>query len=167
MAEQGKEPTTRRAPRALGSLESLLMGVLWEAPSDLSVQEVCDRLGPGHHYKTVMTVLNRLVEKDLLARELNGRAYHYRATHDRDSFLHDAAGELVREYVESYGPGSEAHLAQAVGVTVPRQPVASPGASPLQPAGDDRPSPLVLALIAAVILETVLLLLPRGKSGKR
>ena len=61
-----------------------------------------DRLGGGN-YKTVMTVLNRLVEKEMLTRELDGRAYRYHPAHGRDEFLRAAADGLVRGYVEAFG----------------------------------------------------------------
>ena len=63
------------------------MAVLWNTEQDLLVQEVVDRLEPGHNYKTVMTVLNRLVDKELLERKLDGRAYRYRTQQGRDDFL--------------------------------------------------------------------------------
>ena len=156
---------SRRARGALGALESRLMDVLWGAASELSVQGVCDALGPGHNYKTVMTVLNRLVEKGLLARELDGRAYRYRPSQSRPQFLRSAAAELVRGYVDAYGPDAAAHLASAVGTGPPPHAPPRPDAPATAAlggwAGEHR-SPLRLLLIVAVLL----FLLTRARRGR-
>ena len=58
-----REETERKTPvTTLGPLETRLMDAAWTAGRSLSVQDVVDRLG-GANYKTVMTVLNRLVRE--------------------------------------------------------------------------------------------------------
>ena len=156
---------SRRARGALGALESRLMEVLWGSASELSVQGVCDALGPGHNYKTVMTVLNRLVEKRLLTRELDGRAYRYRPSQSRPQFLRSAADELVRGYVDAYGPDAAEHLASAAGTEAPSQAPPQPEARPAMAFGGwggEQRSPLRLLLIVAVLL----LLLTRALRGR-
>lgn len=118
-SENGTEP--RKGVKGLGSLEAQLMAALWESPAQLSVQEVCDRLGPDHNYKTVMTVLNRLVDKELLERELDGRAYKYRPRQTRDQFLESVAEEIVQGYVTAYGTNAAHHLSAAVGSAAPAE----------------------------------------------
>ena len=156
-----------RARGALGALEARLMEALWGSASELSVQGVSDALGPGHNYKTAMTVLNRLVEKGLLERELDGRAYRYRPTHPREEFLRSVADELVREYVEAYGAASGAHLTQAIDAAIPRPdapptpPTPEAPASP-QPYTDDEPETRsklwpVIAIAAALQIVTFVL----------
>ena len=107
------------------------MDAAWSAERPLSVQEVADGIGGGN-YKTVMTVLNRLVEKDLLAREMSGRAYRYRPAMLRASFLRAAADGLVRDYLASFGQDAASHLAEAAGASAP-QPPAVPQAPPPPP----------------------------------
>lgn len=108
----------RKTPvTSLGPLETRLMDVAWSERRSLSVQEVVDRLGGGN-YKTVMTVLNRLVEKEMLVRELDGRAYRYLPTQERGAFLRAAADGLVRGYIEAYGDGAASYLADAARATV-------------------------------------------------
>ncbi|MCI0816048.1 MAG: BlaI/MecI/CopY family transcriptional regulator [Chloroflexi bacterium] len=161
---------SRRARGALGALETRLMEALWGSDSELSVQGVSDALGPGHNYKTVMTVLNRLVEKGLLMRELDGRAYRYRPSQSRPQFLRSAADELVRGYLDAYGPEAAAHLASAAGAApAPQSP---PASAPPQPDPDAsmafggweavQRSPLRLLLIAAAVL----FLLTRSRRGR-
>ena len=127
-AEEGQEH--RRAVRVLGTLESQLMDVLWDVtPTELSVQDVCTALGAGHNYKTVMTVLNRLVEKELLDRRLDGRAYRYRPHSSRREFLRSVANELVHGYMQAYGADAAPHLASALRTAAPDTPVSNAGAS--------------------------------------
>ena len=98
------------------------MEALWGSSPELSVQDVSEALGPGHNYKTVMTVLNRLVEKELLSRQLDGRAYRYRPRQTRTEFLRSAADELVRGYLEAFGDDAADHLAGAAGAAAQPEP---------------------------------------------
>lgn len=99
--------------RPLGSLETRLMNAVWDAPARLTVQGVCDALGDGHNYKTVMTVLNRLVAKGLLRRALQGKAFRYSPGLSRDAYLRGLADDFIRQYVETYGPAAATHVAEA------------------------------------------------------
>ena len=108
-----QEATERKTQvTSLGPLETRLMDVAWSAGRPLSVQEVVDRLG-GANYKTVMTVLNRLVEKKMLKRELDGRAYRYLPMQEREAFLRAAAVGVVRGYIEAFGDDAASLLADA------------------------------------------------------
>ncbi len=130
MAPAEEQQEHRRAVRVLGTLESQLMDVLWDVtPKELSVQDVCTALGPGHNYKTVMTVLNRLVEKDLLVRQLDGRAYRYRPRSSRREFLRSVADELVHGYMEAYGADAAPHLASALQMAAPETAASGAAAS--------------------------------------
>ena len=95
--------------RVLGPLEAEIMRVMWQTRSPLTVREVLERLNDGRDaplaYTTVMTVMARLAEKDVLRRELNGRGYQYVAA------VPDEASIAVRTVVRDFG---EAALAQFV-----------------------------------------------------
>jgi predicted transcriptional regulator len=127
---QQNENRSGHGVRGLGALEALLMEALWGADAPLTVQEVVEALGAGHNYKTVMTVLNRLVEKELLGRALDGRAYRYHPQQLREQFLRSVADELVHGYLEAYGAPSGSHLAEAVDAVVPRAPTQSSAEAP-------------------------------------
>ncbi|MBM3941138.1 MAG: BlaI/MecI/CopY family transcriptional regulator, partial [SAR202 cluster bacterium] len=118
---------SRTGGRTLGSLESRLMNTLWDSSSELTVQEVCDRLG-GRNYKTIMTVLNRLVDKGMLVRQLHGRAFRYLPRMNRNAFLRGAADDIVENYVQSFGPQAIPHMTAAL-AAVASQPGHQPAAA--------------------------------------
>jgi predicted transcriptional regulator len=97
------------ATRGLGSLEAEVMQVMWAAREPLTVRQVLERLNRGRRpalaYTTVMTVMARLADKEILRRELDGRGYKY------EPAVADAAAIAVREVVRDFG---EAAVAQFV-----------------------------------------------------
>lgn len=74
------------AMRALGELEERLMTILWEE-HPLSVRDVCSRMKRSKlAYTTVMTTLDRLHKKGLLARTKQGNAFLYLPAIDRAEY---------------------------------------------------------------------------------
>ena len=63
--------------RPTGALEGQVMAYLWATDGPATPAEVHQAVAPDLAYTTVMTVLTRLWEKDLLSRESRGRAYAY------------------------------------------------------------------------------------------
>ncbi|MGK2929493.1 MAG: BlaI/MecI/CopY family transcriptional regulator [Acidimicrobiales bacterium] len=66
--------------RGMGELEAAVMESLWSSDDGLTPREVHDRVADDLGYTTVMTVVTRLWEKGLLAREPEGRSFRYRPT---------------------------------------------------------------------------------------
>ena len=87
--------------RVFGELEAQIMEAVWQL-EEPTVQAVCDFLGPEHNYKTVMTVMNRLVEKGALNRCRRSRAFVYQPGQSREAFLRRVSqavmGGLVRDF---------------------------------------------------------------------
>jgi predicted transcriptional regulator len=92
----------------LGPLEGEIMRALWSSSEPLSVREVLERLNrrrtPSLAYTTVMTVLTRLAEKEIVSRRRVGRGYHYEAA------VPNEAAIAVRETVRDYGDAAVAHF---------------------------------------------------------
>lgn len=92
----------------LGPLESEVMRVVWDAAEPISVREVVDQLNRGRKpklaYTTVMTVMARLADKQILNRRREGRGYVYEATAD------DAAGLAVRGVIRDFGDAAMAQF---------------------------------------------------------
>lgn len=109
--------------RVLGDLQAAIMEVLWRR-GEGTVQDVCDGLGDSHNYKTVMTVLNRLAMKGVLARRREGKAYVYAPALSREAFMaqvskgvmtglvRDLGGLAVAQFVDVLDEVAPEHLAE-------------------------------------------------------
>jgi predicted transcriptional regulator len=99
--------------RVLGELEARIMEAVWQLESPTG-KEICTILGAGSHYKTVLTVANRLVEKGLLTREgTSERAFRYRATESREGFLARVSASVASGLLGDFGRHALAQLVQA------------------------------------------------------
>lgn len=87
--------------RFLGTLEARIMEIVWKKET-VSVQEVCNVMGKGTNYKTVMTVMNRLFEKGFLERKKVSRAFVYSAQVNRAEFLEQASHQIVTGLVSDF-----------------------------------------------------------------
>lgn len=79
---------------AFGVLERDVMRVLWAVP-DLTVRDVQTRLSREAAYTTVMTTLDRLYKKGVLARRRVGRAFLYSAAVTRAQLQARIAGGVL------------------------------------------------------------------------
>jgi BlaI family penicillinase repressor len=116
-------PAHQGLRQVLGDLEAEIMECMWGLGS-ASVRDVHECLATRRDiaYTTVMTVMSRLVEKGLLARRQEGRAYIYAPTKSRDDFCTGVVrnvmtglfGSLDRpvlaHFVENLGEGDVAEL---------------------------------------------------------
>ena len=86
-------------PAALGELEAAVLSALWDSPGRMSVREVLDNLArrPGLAYTTVLTVLDRLHDKGMVAREKQGNWPRV----SREGWL---GGRAAHVLTESSGP---------------------------------------------------------------
>lgn len=84
------------------------MDAVWKAGRPVSVREIVDALNAGRAgplaYTTVMTVMNRLADKEALARSPAGRSFVYEAT------APDPAGLAVKNVIRTYGDEAMAHF---------------------------------------------------------
>lgn len=98
----------RGLARVFGELEAEVMATVWDLQS-CTVADVCERLGEranhkdGANYKTVMTVMNRLVEKGVLIRRRSSRAFTYVAAESRAAFVNRVSWHVAEGLVEEYG----------------------------------------------------------------
>ena len=63
-------------------MEAEVLTILWEAEGPLAPAEVQDRLEGDLAYTTVVTILSRLYDKGVAAREKQGRSFRYHAVED-------------------------------------------------------------------------------------
>ena len=95
-----------------GPLESHVMDAVWRATRPVTVREVVDDLNGSRSealaYTTVMTVMSRLADKNVLSRSRVGRGYLYEAN------APDAAGIAVKDVLRAYGDVAVAHFVDEV-----------------------------------------------------
>lgn len=95
--------------RVLGELEAKILEVVWSR-GRVTVKDVTDALGPQANVKTVMTVMNRMVEKQCLRREREGRAFYYESVTDRETFMAQVARRVMTGLMTDFRAPALAHL---------------------------------------------------------
>ena len=109
---------TRPSPRVekfLGRLEAEIMEILWQRGRG-TVRDVADTLAARRPiaYTTVMTVMSRLVDKGLLARQGDRRQFVYTPALDRDEFLRRLSARIVDDLVADFGDMAIAQFVAAI-----------------------------------------------------
>jgi len=105
----------RRSPNArLGPLEQRLLQAIWDRGS-ATVRELLSDCKLNLAYTTVMTTLDRMHKKDLLARVPEGRAYRYSPLQTAEDFQRAAARQAIDELLGAgAATASLSHLVEAV-----------------------------------------------------
>ena len=107
--------------KVLGDLEARVMDAIWSLGRPVPARVVHERVIEEHDVAplTVITVLNKLVTKGLLARAKQDDLLHYRARFTRDEFMSHVSRRAV-EGILSLGP--DAVAASFVDVLAERDP---------------------------------------------
>lgn len=102
--------------QVLGDLEADIMEYLWEHGTS-TVRAVYDHLNKERElaYTTVMTVMSRLSEKELLLREQVGNAYAYRPAVSRNDFAQQVVEEVLDALMGNFGEQTVSHFARRIG----------------------------------------------------
>ncbi len=99
--------------RLFGELEARVMNAIW-ALDEPTVQDVVDHLGGHANYKTVMTVMNRLVTKGFLERRKVSRAFVYKARFTREELFEHLSRQVLNGLIADFGPAVIAQFVDAV-----------------------------------------------------
>ena len=83
--------------RGLRELETAVMDQVWLRDRPVTAREVADALArrPRLAYSTVVTVMNRLVNKGLLEKQRPGRAATFRAVQSREAYTADLMAAVL------------------------------------------------------------------------
>jgi predicted transcriptional regulator len=88
-----------------GDLENIILNALWlmeeEDKEKIDVRDVQERIKTDTQswaYTTVKTVLDRLVDKELVLRIKEGKKYLYRTVVDRQQAGEEAIRKLAKQY---------------------------------------------------------------------
>ena len=90
------------AAAVLGPLEARLMAIVWDRGVRVSVRDVRASV-PDLAYTTVMTTLDRLYKKGVLARHEAGRAFEYSARLNQDELRQSVARRVLGRLLGSAG----------------------------------------------------------------
>ncbi|PFZ06474.1 transcriptional regulator [Bacillus pseudomycoides] len=87
-----------------GPLEAKIMEIIWNTP-DITIKEVQQKLSKESpvNFNTVMTVMNRLVEKGHLQKQTVKRSGVYRAVQTKESFLSNQTKKMTQELMGEFG----------------------------------------------------------------
>jgi predicted transcriptional regulator len=113
----------------LSGLERRVMACVWSPPlTEVTVREVANEL-PEYAYTTIATVLDRLVDKEVLRRRLAKHTKYYRAIGSSSAhtavLMHEALAadadqpSALRRFVSSLDATQLAELREALGDTLP------------------------------------------------
>lgn len=101
--------------RFFGPLESKIMDILW-CQEDMTIKEVqaiLEKEKPTN-FNTVMTVMNRLVEKEILQKKLIGRSSYFKPVQSREEFINTQSKEMTHELMDEFGNVVVSHMLDAL-----------------------------------------------------
>lgn len=115
MKIQAYKVTDKSLTRFFGPLEARIMEILW-IHRELSIKDVQIKLEQEKNlnFNTVMTVMNRLLDKGILAKRIEGRTSLYRATSSKEAFLELQSKEITHELLEDFGSMVVNHMIDAL-----------------------------------------------------
>jgi predicted transcriptional regulator len=101
--------------RFFGPLEAKIMELLWNA-DELSIKDVQQRLEQDKpvNFNTVMTVMNRLVEKGILKKRLQGRLSLFRPVQSKDRFIEEQSKKITENLLDEFGGVVITHMLDAL-----------------------------------------------------
>lgn len=101
--------------RFFGSLEARIMELLWDS-EELSIKEVRQRLEKDKpiNFNTVMTVMNRLADKGMLSKRVQGRLSLYRPVLTKQAFIDRQSKQLTENLIDEFGGVVITHMLDAI-----------------------------------------------------
>ncbi|MFH1744698.1 MAG: BlaI/MecI/CopY family transcriptional regulator [bacterium] len=89
-----------------GELEAKIMEIVWGL-ENASVRDVLNRIKVKAQkkpaYTTIMTVMARLCEKEILGRKFNGDTYIYAPVQNKEQFLSSASKKILNNLINDFG----------------------------------------------------------------
>ncbi|UJF33541.1 BlaI/MecI/CopY family transcriptional regulator [Paenibacillus hexagrammi] len=108
--------------RFFGPLEAKIMEILWDDSEEMSIKEVHGKLEgeKSLSFNTVMTVMNRLVEKGVLQKQARARSFAYSPVVSRGVFMEEQSKELTHDLIEEFGSLAVTHMMDALDKVDPK-----------------------------------------------
>ncbi|MCF2941456.1 BlaI/MecI/CopY family transcriptional regulator [Paenibacillus alkaliterrae] len=109
--------------RFFGPLEARIMEIVWEH-GDISIKRVHALLDEELSFNTVMTILNRLVEKGHLTKNSSGKgrnkSSHFQPVQSKEQFIQEQTRIVTEGLVQEYGQLVVNHFFDAFEQTDPQ-----------------------------------------------
>ena len=101
--------------KVFGDLEADIMKIVWKS-EEITVREVYEELRQERKlaYTTVMTIMNRLVDKNLLKRKSRGNAFVYTATVSENEFATRLVSEVLDGLLEDFADPALSHIVESL-----------------------------------------------------
>ncbi|MGE7624484.1 BlaI/MecI/CopY family transcriptional regulator [Viridibacillus sp. NPDC096237] len=101
--------------RFFGPLEAKIMDILWN-DVEMTIKDVQQILDQEKltNFNTVMTVMNRLVDKGILQKKTKGRSSLYKPVLSRKDFLNTQSKEMTNELMDEFGNVVVSHMLNAL-----------------------------------------------------
>ncbi|MBF0705323.1 BlaI/MecI/CopY family transcriptional regulator [Alkalihalobacillus hwajinpoensis] len=101
--------------RFFGSLEAKVMDILFEGP-EMTIKDVKQKLDQekSTNFNTVMTVMNRLVDKGILVKRVEKRTSMFKPLLSKEDFLQTQSKELTQDLMDEFGPLAVNHMLDAL-----------------------------------------------------
>lgn len=114
MKIQSFKRNERGLNRFFGPLEAKIMDVLWQG--ERSIKDVQHELEKekSTNFNTVMTVMNRLVDKGILVKRTEGRASIFSPVQSREEFVNTQSKEMTQELMDEFGSVVVSHMIEAL-----------------------------------------------------
>lgn len=102
--------------RFFGPLEAKIMDILWNHDIEMTIKDVQRVLNKEKetNFNTVMTVMNRLVEKGILQKRAEGRSSLFKPVQKREEFLNEQSKEMTHELMDEFGDVVVSHMLDAL-----------------------------------------------------
>lgn len=108
-------PQNKGIAKVLGELEAEIMELIWQDKIN-TVRGTCDQLSllrkKSVSFNTVMTIMNRLVDKGLLEKKQGENCYEYLPKLTKKELLNNISNEIVQDLMEDFRPYVLAHFAE-------------------------------------------------------
>lgn len=102
--------------KVLGNLENDIMDIVWEMDGEVTVRDVYENLAAKRSiaYTTVMTIMVRLADKDILTKRKDGNTMYFLPIMDKDKFTQNVVGSVLDSLLEDFADVTMAHFLNKV-----------------------------------------------------
>jgi predicted transcriptional regulator len=108
----GYRPGKPGLEKMLGSLECEIMEVVWQQDCEVCVRDVLEALTKNRDlaYTTIMTIMGRLVSKNLLVRRKVGNAFFFKPALTREEFTGQMVGGMIDDLLADFSDTAVSHF---------------------------------------------------------